>query len=272
MRRSSYVAVLLAAMAAVSSIGGAQSQGSKPTPGSKPEAAAAASPSEIDPAAIAALNKMGAYLRSLKAFQVKAATATDDVTDDGQNIETDRVTDVLVRVPNRLRVEVNSDDGHRFFYYNGKTVTLYAEHVNYYATVPAPPTVVELSDRLYDKYGIDLPLADLFTWGTAQSDIGGITQGMDAGPSEILGVTCEQYAFRQAGLDWQIWIQNGDYPLPRKIVLTTTSDPARPRHSAVLIWNLAPSFNDASFDFAPPKDAHKITIAELRPSAAEKQK
>jgi hypothetical protein len=271
MERSRHVAVLTVAFATVLAIGGAQSQGSKPAQGSK-AAAAPALPPEVDPAAIAALNKMGAYLRSLKAFQVKAATATDDVTDDGQNIETDRVTDILVHVPNRLRVEVNSDDEHRLYYYNGKTVTLFAQHVNYYATVPAPPTIVELADRLYDKYGIDLPMEDLFTWGTAKSDVGNITEGMDAGPSEILGVTCEQYAFRQAGLDWQIWIQNGDYPLPRKIVLTTTSDPARPRHSAVLIWNLAPSFNDASFDFDPPKDAHKITMAELRPSAAEKQK
>jgi hypothetical protein len=77
------------------------------------------------------------------------------------------------------------------------------------------------------------------------------------------GTTCEQYAFRQDGLDWQIWIQQGDYPLPRKLVLTTMTDDARPRHSQILTWNLAPSFNDAAFTFEPPKDAQKITIAEV---------
>src|SRR5271170_6956683 len=109
MKRSSYVAVFLAAIAAFSSIGGAQSQGSKPA------GAAPALPPEVDAAAIAALNRMGVYLRTLKAFQVKAATSTDDVTDDGQNIESDRVTDLLARLPNRLRVEITSDDAHRLF-------------------------------------------------------------------------------------------------------------------------------------------------------------
>ena len=47
---------------------------------------------------------------------------------------------------------------------------------------------------------------------------------MDVGPSVVGGVTCEQYAFRQADIDWQIWIQLGDYPLPRRLVATTTTD------------------------------------------------
>jgi hypothetical protein len=266
MRRSSFVAAFSVAFAALFMIGVAQSQGSK-------AASAAPVPApEVDPAAIAALNKMGTYLRTLKAFQVRGTSSTDEVTDDGQVIESDAVADVLARAPNRLRVEVTRDDSHRLYYYNGKSVTVYAAHVNYYATVAAPPTIGQLADQLFEKYDIDLPLVDLFSWGTPESKVTQITGALDAGPSQILGVTCEQYAFRQEGLDWQIWIQSGDYPLPRKVVLTTTSDPARPRHSVVLTWNLAPSYNDAAFDFDPPKDAHKIAIAEVRPASAEKQK
>ncbi|HEY2675823.1 MAG TPA: DUF2092 domain-containing protein [Steroidobacteraceae bacterium] len=264
MTRASYVAVLSVGFSALLLAGLAQSQASKPAP--QPPAPG------VEATAIAALNKMGAYLRTLKAFQVKGVSSTDDVTDDGQLLESDAVSDVLAQAPNKLRVEVTRDDQHRIYYYNGKSITVYGAHVNYYATVAAPPTISQLADELYDKYGIDLPLQDLFTWGTSRSEASKITAGFDAGPSQIQGVTCEQYAFRQEGLDWQIWIQSGDYPLPRKIVLTTTSDPARPRHSVVLTWNLAPSFNDAAFDFDPPKDAHKIAIAEVRPSAAEKQK
>jgi hypothetical protein len=46
--------------------------------------------------------------------------------------------------------------------------------------------------------------------------------------------TCEHYAFRQEGLDWQIWIQ-GDYPLPRKFVIRTLTDDARPQHTSNLV-------------------------------------
>jgi hypothetical protein len=73
------------------------------------------------------------------------------------------------------------------------------------------------------------------------------------------------YAFRQPGLDWQVWIQRGDFPLPRKILLTTTSDDARPQHTAVYTWNLAPSFNDEAFAFVPPSDFKRISFEEVKP-------
>jgi hypothetical protein len=83
------------------------------------------------------------------------------------------------------------------------------------------------------------------------------------GPSTIDDVTCQHYAFRQDGLDWQVWIQNGAYPLPLKIVVTTLTDDARPQHMAVYSWNLAPSFNDAAFAVQPPGDFKKIAMAEV---------
>jgi hypothetical protein len=83
------------------------------------------------------------------------------------------------------------------------------------------------------------------------------------GPSEIGGVTCEHYAFRQAGVDWQVWIQLGNFPLPRRLVITDMGDEARPQFASTMNWNLAPSFNDGAFTFEPTADAKKITIQEL---------
>ncbi len=87
---------------------------------------------------------------------------------------------------------------------------------------------------------------------------------MFVGPSEIGGVTCGHYAFRQEGLDWQVWIQMGDFPLPRKQVLTTTTDEARPQYAATFTWNLAPSFNEAAFEFVPPKGAGRVVLTEVK--------
>jgi hypothetical protein len=77
------------------------------------------------------------------------------------------------------------------------------------------------------------------------------------------GVSCGHYAYRQEGLDWQVWIQLGDFPLPRRLVLTTMTDEARPQYTATYTWNLAPSFNDATFTFVPPPGAHKVVLAEI---------
>ena len=79
----------------------------------------------------------------------------------------------------------------------------------------------------------------------------------------IAGADTDQYAFRQPGLDWQIWIERGARPLPRKLVLTTTDDPARPEHAIEMTWDLKAKHDDSVFVFVPPKDAKKIQIVDL---------
>jgi hypothetical protein len=217
----------------------------------------------IDPGALKALDAMSTYLRGLKTFQVHAATATDEVDDDGQLITNSASTMYVVAMPNRLAANVSSDRNERSYFYDGKSFTLLARRVGYYATVPAPATLRELDDLLLDTYGIELPLADLFRWGSVRFNESGITSARDIGPGEAGGVTCQRYLFRQQGVDWQIWIQKGDHPLPRRMVITTTSDPARPRYAAAYTWNLAPSFNDAAFTFVPPAGASKIVLATV---------
>jgi hypothetical protein len=217
----------------------------------------------VDPAAIAALNKMGSYLRSLKAFEVKAATTQDDVLSTGQKAQFTGTQDLLIRQPNGLRGEVSTGAQHRLWFYDGKKFTLYADGVGYYATVPAPSSLRELGDTLQQKFGIEMPLRDLFLWGTDRAPTKGIRSAVDLGPAEVEGTTVQHYAFRQNNVDWQVWIQNGDYPLPRKMVITTTDDEARPDYSAVLNWNLAPSFNNEAFVFYPPASAKRIVIARI---------
>jgi hypothetical protein len=102
-----------------------------------------------------------------------------------------------VRRPNHLRAEVLSDRKQRTFFYDGKTLTLYAPRVNYYASVGAPPTIAELLQVLDQKYGVEMPLADLFLWGTDKDGIADIKVATYIGPGYVGGVDCEHYAFRQ---------------------------------------------------------------------------
>lgn len=218
----------------------------------------------IDPEAMTALTKMGTYLRSLKAFQVEAATSKEDVLEDGQKVQFESTVNVLARMPDRLRLTVNSDRQDRLYLYDGKEFTLFGHKVNYYATVAAPATIGLLADALDANYGLNLPLEDLFRWGGPQSKDSDITSAMVIGPGTVGDVTCGQYAFRQEGLDWQVWIQLGDYPLPRKLVLTTTTDEARPQYAATFTWNLAPSFDEEAFKFVAPKGASRAVLADLK--------
>jgi hypothetical protein len=230
-----------------------------------PDGKAAATTPSVDPAALAALDRMGAYLRTLKVFQVEAATSREDVLDNGLKVQFDVNVSLFAQRPDHLRVDVSSDRQERQYFYDGKQFTLLARRVNFYATVPAPSTIGELVDAVEEKYGIEFPLADLFRWGATTAGSAGIIEAVDLGPSMIEGIACRHFALRQEGFDWQIWIQSGDFPLPRKLVITTTTDEARPQYQAAYTWNLAPSLSEADFAFVPTEDARRIIFNEISP-------
>jgi len=107
----------------------------------------AADTQRIDPDAMAALKRMGDYLRTLNAFQVKADVTTENVGNDGQKLQMLSSVDMIAKRPDRLRVEVVNSRQPRTFYYDGKDFTLWAPRLNYYATVPAPATRTRVARR-----------------------------------------------------------------------------------------------------------------------------
>ena len=215
---------------------------------------------DIEPEAISALSAMGAYLRTLPAFEVVGRSTTESVMDDGIKLQFDSTANLKVRRPDRLRVDITNDRKQRQIFYDGKALTVYGQRIKYYATVAAPPTLGETIDALGKKYGIELPLADLFYWGTEQAPVSDIWAAHYIGPATVGALQAGHYAFRQGGVDWQVWIQDGKTPLPLKLAITASGQPGAPTHTAWLRWNLAPRFTDATFAFRPPPGAMKIAL------------
>ena len=172
---------------------------------------------------------MGACLRAQQAFTVKSQQTTDDVAASGQKVRRWDVT-LKVRRPNRMQMEIDADRRHEHIYYDGKTFTLVPDKAGYYAQFAAPPTLAGLKDVLEKTYGLDMPLADLYYWGTDQDGTADIKSGELVGTSNVNGVACDHYAVRQADIDWQIWIEQGARPLPRKVVITTITMDAAAAH------------------------------------------
>jgi hypothetical protein len=242
-------------------------------PAQAPAQAPAPAPAQaaIDPDAMAALDRMGAYLRTLTAFEVQARTATENVMDDGFKLQFDGVALIKARRPDRLQVDVSNSRRQRQIFYDGKSVTVYGPRMKYYATVPAPPTLRETIEVLAKKYGIETPLADLFYWGTDESGAADIKVAHYIGPAVIDGKPVDQYVFRQEGADWQLWIQQGAQPLPLKMAITSTAQPAQPTYSVGLRWNLSPRLQETAFVFKPPPGAMKIVMqtADGKPASTK---
>jgi hypothetical protein len=218
----------------------------------------------VDQNAVEALKKMSQYLMSLNTLQITSDASIDMVTSEGQRIQFDGTAEYKVKRPGFV-IHFVSDAKSRDFYYDGKQFTMYAPKLGYYATVAAPATNREVLDTIYDRYGIRLPLEDLFRWNDVGNDRAkSFKSAMVLGPTTIDGVKTTHYAFREPDVDWEVWIQDGDQPLPRKLAIVDRTDAARPTFTTRLKWTVNPTFNASDFTFAPGADSKKIQLATFK--------
>ena len=231
---------------------------------SAPAGAAQAAAGAVDQASIQALKDMGAYLQTLTRFRVSSELTGERVLADGQKLQHSATADMDVERPNKLRALMHSARSERQLFYDGKTVTLFTPAQKYYSTVEFSGTLGDLINRLRERYGVEVPLSDLFLRGTPAAPLDKIVSAMNAGQDFVDDDLCDHYAFRQANADWQIWISTGSKPLPRKVVITNRTDEARPQSVSLIDWNLKPGFKDSVFKFTPSKGASKIEIVPVK--------
>ena len=266
MKHGTWIAAIAIGLTASLAAAPAGVQAATPAkPAAKAAKAATPPAGVVEPESLAALDKMSTFLGTLQSIDVTSQTSRDLVTNDGERLQIDGTAHYKVRRPNGFVIETVSPLRKRKYIYDGKQFTIFAPEMGFYSTVPAPPTNAQVLDVLWDKFGIQLPLEDLFRWNDpAEHRREKVQSGFDVGPATIDGVDTEQYAFRQDKVDWQIWIQKGDQPLPRKLVIIDRSDPANPAYSARLTWNLNPTVTAADFTFQPPADAKSIRLTASR--------
>lgn len=214
-----------------------------------PQAAQTTTAAAPDPTQ--ALQRMGAYMGTLEAFEVTSESSLDLVMADDQRIDLDGVTTYKVRRPDAFVIDSRTDRKQRRFYFDGRRFTVYAPTRGFYASAEAPGTIHQILDTAYDQFGIALPLEDLFHWGDPARLPKDFQSAEYIGPATVGGVQADQFAFRQDDIDWQIWIQQGDRPLPLKVVIIDKTDPTRPEFSAKLTWNTSPRFDASTFAFSP---------------------
>jgi hypothetical protein len=219
----------------------------------------------IEDGAVDAIKEMSNYLMQAKTLAITSQGSMDAVTNDGQRIQLDGTTTYKVRRPGFV-IDYSSDIKSRRFIYDGKNFTVYSPKLGFYASVPAPGTNKEVLDAIYSKFGISLPLEDLFRWGDGSNAdrIAALKSAYEVGPATVDGVETDHFAFREADVDWEVWIQQGDQPLPRKLVIVDRTDPSRPTFTARLSWQINPTFTDADFTFVPDANAKKIQLATYK--------
>jgi hypothetical protein len=211
---------------------------------------------------------MGEFLAKLPRFAVEAEETFDELPDGELRRQLTNVRRVAMERPNRLVADTTGDTLNRSSWYDGRTVTVLDKEHNTYATIDAPGTLDAVFEKLEDEYGLVVPLADFLHADPYAVLTAGVTYGRYLGLHQAAGVACHHLAFSQPTIEWQVWIDAGEHPLPRKLVISYVQEPGEPQYSAVIRrWNLDAKVPEGLFTFEAPEGAQKVDASAMRPDA-----
>lgn len=223
----------------------------------------------VDPKADQVLQRMSQYLISARQFKFEACKTIDVVLDSGQMIQLSDTTRVSVSRPDKILAQSTGDTNNEHVWYDGKNLSILSPEQNNYATVDVPNTIDEMMDYVVEKYGAAVPLADLVVSDPYKSATQRVRSGQYLGLHYVRDLKCHHLAFRQDNVDWQIWIEAGDNPLPRKLVITYKELPGHPQFTAVFDkWDMSAGLSNNLFTFKAPLKGKRIEMEPLIPRPA----
>ncbi len=263
-RTEAWRQALGAASTAVLLLAASLAYSQQPAPAKK---AAAPAVTESQTQASDILMRMADFLSSAQRFSVSVRGNYDAVQKSGQKIEFGETRTVTLSRPDRLRVEGERSDGIKTLtVFTGKEIVLIDPASNVYATEPQPGGLDDSIIHFVRDLGMRLPLAVLLV-SQLPAELKDRVRSIDyVEKTSIFGAASHHLAARTDTVDFQIWVADGDKPLPQRVVITYKKDKGAPQFRAQFSdWNLAPAITDTTFLATPPQGAQKIAFAAQLP-------
>jgi hypothetical protein len=231
---------------------------------------------ERDEQAMSILKRMADYLSQAQRLSVTADIGFGVVQDSGKKIEFGETRKIVVRRPDHARIDITKRDGAiSGFIFDGKEITFFNTRENVYATAAKPGTLDEAIDYFINDLDMRFPLAELLSSQLAETLPKKVRAAYYLGQESIAGVPCDHLALRGDQADLQLWIAQGEQPLPRRLVITYKHAEGQPQFWAQFSeWNLFPDVPDSLSAFTPPEGAAKIALAprKLVPTGERERK
>lgn len=220
----------------------------------------AASPARADdPAKI--LKSMTDYLGSQKTLSASFESDIEIITPELQKIQFTSSGQMKLSRPDKLRVRRTGGYSDVDLVYDGKTISLYGNDAKAYVQADAPGTVDQMIAAMQARSGLGMPGTDLIVSNAYDELMASTTDGKHIGQGVVDGVECEHLAFRTPETDWQIWIEPGAKPVPRKYVITSKTLAGAPQYTLRIRDWKTDAFADAdTFVFKAPAGASKIDL------------
>lgn len=218
--------------------------------------------------------EMANFLAAAEKFSVSLHVGYDVVQENGQKIEFEEIRNIAVQRPDLLRIDGQAgDDEHDTMMFDGKNISILNAENKVFAQAPQPGDIDTTVLYFVRHLQMRLPLAPLLMRHFPQ-ELERRMQGIDTvEQTNILGQPALHLAGRTATVDFQVWIAEGEQPLPLRIILSYREVEGHPQFWANFSkWNLQPELDKTTFIFNPPADATQILFAaQFQVPASEPQ-
>ena len=212
-----------------------------------------------DPATF--LKAMSDYTAAQKSISATFDSDIEIVTPELEKIQFTSSGKLQLARPDKLRVSRTGGYADVQLIYDGKTVSLYGNNAKAYAQADLNGTIDQLVDLIQVKAGAVMPGTDLLLSNAYDELMSGVILSKHVGQGVIDGVECEHLAFRGADTDWQIWIESGARPVPRKYVITSKTVAGAPQYTLrIKDWKTDAIADADAFVFKPPSGVTKVDL------------
>jgi hypothetical protein len=206
------------------------------------------------------LKAMSDYMSSQKTIEITFDSDIEVITPQLEKIQFTNSGEMLLSRPDKLRAHRVGGYADVALYFDGKTVSVFGKHINGYAQFDAPGTVDHLIETLRLGHGVALPGADLLLSNAYDVLVAGVKESKHIGRGVIDGLECEHLAFRNFDTDWQLWVEVGEKPIPRKLVITSKTLNNAPQYTLrVKVWKTGVEAAPDAFAFVPPAGTAKLS-------------
>jgi hypothetical protein len=208
------------------------------------------------------LKAMSDYVTSQKTISIAYDSDIEIITSNLQKIQFTSSGHLQLSRPDKLRATRTGGYKNVEIVFDGKLVTVSDKDSKNYAQIEAAGTTDQLIDVLREKHGVVAPGADLLLSNVFDVMMADVVDGVVIGKGVIDGVECDHLAFRNVETDWQIWIESGARPIPRKYVITSKGIGEAPQYT-LRIKEWKSDVPADAFAFKPDQGAKKIALGEL---------
>ena len=219
---------------------------------------------DLDPEALSILKATTDAITGANSFSFRARVTRDRLATNDQLVTYFNEDTVTVSRPDKVRIDVDGEHHNVQFIFDGKTVTLFDPETKLYSSHSAPHTIDGMLEAV-DKQGIHFPIRNLLQSKPYDSLVEGIQSAYIIGRVNINQKTFIHLVFTEASADWQLWVEPGDKPVLRGMIVIYKTQPGMPRIVMDFSdWNLNAQPEASLFEFTKPEDAHEIQFLPLK--------